>query len=701
MKATTKILSVLTTGALIGSLVPVTVSAEENHRQQVRLVIENNTLTAENGADWTGTLIDEWVAIDENTTAANVLLSVLAEHNYTQQGAEFDYITDINGLSAEDGGAMGGWLTSLDDWITDEALSAYTVASGKLEGGDEIRLSYSCSWGADLGYDWSGSATTLSDVIFSAGEVSEALSDENFEYLLTLPEGVDHITVKPIVGNKAYRAKVYKNDYTPAQKDTDYKTWEEISVADGDRIVIGIANPAWMQSNYNNASETIYVFHINQSVQTADAEVQAAENLIAAIGTVTKESSTAIEQARRCYDALSDEQKASVENAAVLFEAEKTFAELNKSVTVLRVSELRGKYLSAVKEMPVYGNEWEIINLCRFGLADENVRKHYVESVREAVQALGSATLSQTRSTVNAGVVMALTACGVNPADFCGYNLIRPLYDVEYVQKQGLNGSVYALLALDAHSVPEGEQTAADDAGKHFVKTLLDAQEADGGWTIDTWTGVEDGSDADMTAMVLQALAPYVQSDEAVKAAADKALTFLSENQNDKGQFHSYGYDDCESSAQVLMALCALQIDPTADERFIKNGSTAYDSLMAFYDETANGFSHLMNGESNYLSTYQAFAAAAAYYRYMNQQTAYFDMKDVSLTAVPQTTPDISSETESSDESRPVSSGQEISQVPVQPSESVKTGDQGVLPLLVVLMVGAAAVSALSRRKHS
>ena len=134
MKKRITFLSVLTAAALGSTLLSFSVSAVgDTDQPKVRLVIENNTLSAENGADWTGTLLDEWVDIDESSTAKELFLTVLENHEYTQQGAEFDYITEINGLSAEDGGTMGGWMICLDDWITDEGLSAYTVSSGKLE----------------------------------------------------------------------------------------------------------------------------------------------------------------------------------------------------------------------------------------------------------------------------------------------------------------------------------------------------------------------------------------------------------------------------------------------------------------------------------------------------------------------------------------------------------------------------------------
>ena len=195
-------------------------------------------------------------------------------------------------------------------------------------------------------------------------------------------------------------------------------------------------------------------------------------------------------------DALSAEQQGQVSNLSVLVQAEAAYAALMEDTALLPVEELRQRYTQTLQDSPVYGNEWDIINLCRFGLAEDDIREHYCDSVRQALEETGSAVFSRTRSTVNAGVVTALTACGVDAADFYGYDLTAPLCEAEYVQKQGLNGVVYALLALDTHDY------AADTAIREtFLSVILNAQEPDGGWTIDTWSGVEDGSDADMTAM--------------------------------------------------------------------------------------------------------------------------------------------------------------------------------------------------------
>lgn len=141
-------------------------------------------------------------------------------------------------------------------------------------------------------------------------------------------------------------------------------------------------------------------------------------------------------------------------------------------------------------------------------------------------------------------------------------------------------------------------------------QTLLDAilelRKADGGWAV---TG--QFSDVDVTAMCLQALAPHQKDREDVRTAIDEALTLLSQRQLDSGGFSSMGTENCESAAQVLLALQALGIDPESDSRFIKNGRDPLDALME-YRCASGGFAHLPGGTENQTAGVQALQALIA-----------------------------------------------------------------------------------------
>lgn len=99
-----------------------------------------------------------------------------------------------------------------------------------------------------------------------------------------------------------------------------------------------------------------------------------------------------------------------------------------------------------------------------------------------------------------------------------------------------------------------------------LVNELLKNQNDDGGWT---WSG-EATSDSDTTAMVLTALAPYVESNADVKSAVDEAVKYLS------AQYKNSKIDNSSTAAQVVIALSALSID-SHSSLFSKDGVSLID----------------------------------------------------------------------------------------------------------------------------
>ena len=224
-------------------------------------------------------------------------------------------------------------------------------------------------------------------------------------------------------------------------------------------------------------------------------------------------------------------------------------------------------------------------------------------------------------------MILALTSIGKDPSDVAGYDLLEPLADLDYVKSQGINGPIFALIALDSHDyeipkVVAGKTQTTRDA---LIDTILAAQLSDGGWNVNG-----NGADADMTAMAIQALAPYYNSNAKVKSAVDDALKRLSQMQEDNGGYTSWGTSNAESVAQVIVALTSLGIDPASDGRFIKNGYSTLDALATFYNDKG-GFKHSQSDmtASNGLATEQAYYALASWYRLKNGKTSLYDMSDV------------------------------------------------------------------------
>ena len=183
---------------------------------------------------------------------------------------------------------------------------------------------------------------------------------------------------------------------------------------------------------------------------------------------------------------------------------------------------------------------------------------------------------------------------------------------------QGLNGWIFALLTIDA----VGAEAPADArySRQDMLDAIVSAQLPEGGFSLG---GGE--MDVDITAMALQALAPY---QEQYPEVIDAALSVLSAAQAANGGFESWGAQSSESCAQVLLALCELDVDPETDERFRKDEGSVIDALLAF--RLADGsFAHQLGGQADAMAGEQAMQALAA--MALRQQGAgrFFDLTDV------------------------------------------------------------------------
>ena len=385
------------------------------------------------------------------------------------------------------------------------------------------------------------------------------------------------------------------------------------------------------------------------------------EKLIDAIGEVTLGSESAIAAARTAYDNLTEAQQAEVKNYDKLTAAEGAYARLlaEQSERLEKIYKTTGDYIAALGTPGVgsTGGEWMVIGLARSG---RTVPAGYYDNVVEYVKANADANerLHRAKVTDNARIILALTSIGKDVTNVGGHNLLKGLDNMAYVQKQGINGPIFTLIALDSHNYP----TMGDVTREKLIQVILDAQLTDGGWNLSG-----ENADTDMTAMAIQALAPYYKTNETVKAAVDKALEALSALQRNDGGFGSWGTVNSESCAQVIVALTALGIDPTADSRFVKNGLTVLDALAGFY-VTGGGFRHTAGGDRDGMATEQGYYALAAYYRFANAQTRLYDMTDVTVQTGGSNTP--------------------------------ATGDTGVLVWVIALPVTILAAAFVLKRKE-
>ena len=419
------------------------------------------------------------------------------------------------------------------------------------------------------------------------------------------------------------------------------------------------------------------------------------EKLIDAIGEVTLGSESAIAAARTAYDNLTEAQQAEVKNYDKLTAAEAAYARLlaEQSERLEKIYKTTGDYIAALGTPGVgsTGGEWMVIGLARSG---RTVPAGYYDNVVEYVKANADANerLHRAKVTDNARIILALTSIGKDVTNVGGHNLLKGLDNMAYVQKQGINGPIFTLIALDSHNYP----TMGDVTREKLIQVILDAQLPGGGWNLSG-----ENADTDMTAMAIQALAPYYKTNETVKAAVDKALEALSALQRNDGGFGSWGTVNSESCAQVIVALTALGIDPATDSRFVKNGNTVLGALAGFYVD-GGGFKHTADGERNGMATEQSYYALAAYYRFVNGQTSLYDMSDVTIQTGGNTpaNPDDPGKTDPSDPGKtdPSDPGKTD---PTNPgTDTPATGDTGVLVWVIALPVALLAAALVLKRKE-
>lgn len=167
-----------------------------------------------------------------------------------------------------------------------------------------------------------------------------------------------------------------------------------------------------------------------------------------------------------------------------------------------------------------------------------------------------------------------------------GYNLTTALGDFDKTVWQGINGPIFALIALDSknYAMPENASAKVQATRDQYIAEILARQLADGGFSLTASKSKEskakEKADADMTAMAIQTLAKY-QDKANVKKATDRAVSCLSKMQNKNGGYGSKEGENAESTAQVIVALTELGIS-LQDARFVKNGKSTLDHLLTF-----------------------------------------------------------------------------------------------------------------------
>lgn len=286
--------------------------------------------------------------------------------------------------------------------------------------------------------------------------------------------------------------------------------------------------------------------------------------------------------------------------------------------------------------------DWYVLGLSRSGAEEDyaSYRFALARAVEERYKTSGRLDLS--KATEWHRIILSMLASGGNPKKAGIRGQIDLVADGIYnradnegngiLGKQGINGYIWGLIALDScfYAVPE----EAFYTREELLLNILNRQNADGGWSLSG-----DRSDVDMTAMALQALAPYKNSEQVysyqnkklypdgktvekkVYTCIEEALCFLSEEQQEDGGYASEGIPNSESTAQVLLALCALGMDSLKEKDFIKNGNTVLEGILK-YRNADGGFLHSLADSSENQASLAARSDGMAGAQALNGLTA-------------------------------------------------------------------------------
>ena len=316
---------------------------------------------------------------------------------------------------------------------------------------------------------------------------------------------------------------------------------------------------------------------------------------------------------------------------------------------------INDEFLSQAGTTP---GDWYPIGLGRLGIKDNQDAYLAVISDNVEKRYQTTAKLDKAKATEWHRISLAVLASGGNPRRMGENGDIDLIADGTYnrvdakgngiLGKQGINGFIWGLIALDSmqYEVPENAYYSRDD----ITLNILNRQLADGGWAL---TG--SISDPDITAMAIQALAPYYNSEKEyvyinqkiepsgaeitkkVRKVINEAIFWLSSVQNDAGGYSSWGTENCESCVQVAVALCSLGIDIFTDTRFIKNGNTIYDAILS-YQNSDGGFLHsksydsenptALPDKSNTMASEQALYGMVAIWRFQTGQRRLYDFRE-------------------------------------------------------------------------
>lgn len=211
-------------------------------------------------------------------------------------------------------------------------------------------------------------------------------------------------------------------------------------------------------------------------------------------------------------------------------------------------------------------------------------------------------------------IIFGVVACGGDPRNVGGVDFVAKATGYDPLDGENYQ-DFYVLTNLLMIS---GNLTQETPLTPTIMEQMMSTQNRDGAF-VDDW-----GTTLDATILGLQALALFEMTEQSAQAV-DKAVVYLSQSQDKGGYFNYSGEPSLSSTAQGVIALVGLGIDPVKDERFVARDGNLLSGLLGLYHE------ELAKGEqADYFNVTEGLMGLVAYDRWAGAQDYYYKI------AVPQ-----------------------------------------------------------------
>lgn len=243
-------------------------------------------------------------------------------------------------------------------------------------------------------------------------------------------------------------------------------------------------------------------------------------------------------------------------------------------------------------------SNWSAFSLYKSGIKpDDSFLKDFEENVKNNLDDMSPTQLES-------GII-GLASAGYTPYNFMNHDIVEKLFNSD-INNWLNNDAIFGLLTYRAANI-DGNYKITKGM---LVNKLLNAYNA--GWS---WSG--KGTDPDITAAAINALAPYYNGEKAegvdnakVKDIVDKAVKVLSDRQMKDGNIASEWGASSDTNSFVVMGLTSIGIDPSKG-MFAKENGNLVSALMS-YRGNNGAFNHNDSMKDNLFSTEEVLRALIA-----------------------------------------------------------------------------------------